>query len=100
MNWSTIGYLITVLMVFTLATAVMKATLGVRGDEAFGFAMTVLVVATVGDIIRKRIEHKGKASPNGQEQMQADINALKKSVDEIKEDLTDLYIQQHDDKLK
>ena len=56
-------------------------------------------VKTIGDIFRKRVEHKGKASQNEQVQMQADINALKKSVDEMKEYLADLYIQQHDQKL-
>ena len=42
--------------------------------------MTVLVVVTVSDIIRKRTEHKSKASQNEQARLQADINALKKSI--------------------
>ena len=99
MNWSTIGYVITVLIVFVLATSFTKATLDVEAEEAFGFTMSVLVIATVGDIIRKRIEGKGKASQNEQARLQADINGLKKHVDEMKEYLTDLYIQQHDQKL-
>ena len=56
--------------------------------------MSVLMIAIVSDIIRKRIEHKSKASQNEQTQLQADINDLKKNVDEMKEYLTDLYIQQ------
>ena len=31
MNWSTIGYVVTVLIVFVVATALMKSTLDVRG---------------------------------------------------------------------
>ena len=69
------------------------------GEEAFGFTMSVLVIATVSAIIRKRVEHKGKASQNEQARMQANINGLKKSVDEMKEYLTDLYIQQHNQTL-
>ena len=100
MNWSTIGYVVTVLIVFVLTTSFMKATLDVEGGEAFGFTMSVLVIVTIGDIIKKRIEGKGKASRNEQARLQADINGLRKHVDEMKEYLTDLYIQQHDEKLK
>lgn len=99
MNWSTIGYVVTVLIVFVLATAFMKATLDAEPAEAFGFTMSVLVIATVGDIIRKRLEHKNRASQNEQARLQADFNDLKKSVDEMKEYLTDLYIQQHNQTL-
>lgn len=97
--WSTIGYVVTVLIVFVLAAAIMKSALDIDGDQAFGFTLGVLVIVTIGDIIRKGVERKGKASRNEQVQMQADINALKESVDEMKEYLTDLYIQQHDQKL-
>ena len=99
MNWSTIGYVITVLIVFVLATAFMKATLDVETQEAFGFTMSVLVLAIVSDIIRKRIEHKRKASQDEQARLQADINNLKKNVNEMKEYLTDLYIQQDNQSL-
>lgn len=99
MNWSTIGYVVTVLIVFVLATSFTKATLDVEAQEAFGFTMSVLVIATVGDIIRKRVEHKSKASQNEQARLQADINDLKKHVDEMKEYLADLYIQQHNQTL-
>ena len=98
MNWSTIGYIVTVLIVFVLAASFLKVTLDVKAEEALGFTMSVLVIATVGDIIRKRVEHKSKASQNEQARLQADINDLKKHVNEIKEYLTDLYIQQHDRK--
>ena len=99
MNWSTIGYVVTVLIVFVLATSFTKATLDVEAQEAFGFTMSVLLIATVGDIIRKRIEHKSKASQNERARLQADLNDLKKSVDEMKEYFTDLYIQQHNQML-
>ena len=99
MNWSTIGYVITILIVFVLAIAFMKAALDVEAQEAFGFTVSILVIAIVSDIIRKRIEHKRKASQNEQARLQADLNDLKKNVDEMKEYLTDLYIQQDNQSL-
>ena len=93
MNWSTIGYVVTVLIAFVLAAAIMESALDIYGAEAIGYTMTVLVVVIVSDIIRKRIEHKNKASQNEQARLQADINDLTKSVAEMKEYLTDLYIQ-------
>ena len=99
MHWSTIGYVITILIVFVLAIAFMKATLDVETQEAFGFTVSILVIAIVSDIIRKQIEYKRKASQNEQARLQADLNHLKKNVDEMKEYLTDLYIQQDNQSL-
>ena len=99
MNWSTIGYVIIVLIVFVLAISFMKATLDVETQEAFGFTMSVLVIAIVSDIIRKRIEYKRKASQNEQARLQADINDLKKNICEMKEYFTDIYIQQDNQSL-
>ena len=87
------------MIAFVLAAAIMESTLDIYGAEALGYTMIVLVVVVVSDIIRKRIEYKGKASQNEQARLQADINNLKKNVDEMKEYLTDLYIQQDNQSL-
>ena len=65
-------------------------------------AMVVLIVAitTIGSIFKKRYDRKQGASPEALAQIQADLNELKKSVAEIREYITDMYIQQHDQKLK
>ena len=99
MNWSKIGYVIPVMIVFLLAISFMKSTLDVETQEAFGFTISVLVIAIVSDIIRKRIEHKSKASQNEQTRLETDIRDLKKNVDELKEYLADLCIQQNNQSL-
>ena len=68
-----------------------------------GLCIVVIVaIQTIGDIVKRKYQFKNRAevSQDALAQIQADLNALKKSVDEMKEYLTDLYIQQHDEKLK
>ena len=60
------------------------------------------IVKTIGDIVKRKyqFENRTEVSQEALAKIQADLNALQKSVDEMKEYLTDLYIQQHDEKLK
>ena len=60
MNWSTIAYVVTVLIAFVLAAAIHEnLRLIFMVQEAFGIHNDcILVVVTVSDIIRKRIEYK------------------------------------------
>ncbi len=63
--------------------------------------MVVLIVAitTVGDIIKKRDALAGSKTDRDElAQIQADLNELKKRVIEIQEYVTDLYIQQDNQK--
>ena len=66
------------------------------------FIVVIVAIKTIGDIVRRKyqFENRTDVSQEALTQIQADINGLKKSVDEMKEYLTDLYIQQHDEKLK
>jgi uncharacterized membrane-anchored protein YhcB (DUF1043 family) len=57
-----------------------------------------MVIAVIGDIIRRRSEHS-KASRQNQTQIHVELNELKKRVDEMQEQIADLYIQQHEQKL-
>ena len=66
------------------------------------FIVVIVAIQTIGDIVKRKYQFENRTDV-GQEaltQIQADLNALQKSVDEMKEYLTDLYIQQHDEKLK
>ncbi len=62
------------------------------------FIIALVAINNISDIVKKRyeFEKRTQASPEALTQIQADLNALQKSVDEMKEYLTDLYIQQHD----
>ena len=66
------------------------------------FIVVIVAIQTIGDIVKRRYEYENRTevSQEAFAQIQADLNALQKSVDEMKEYLTDLYIQQHDEKLK
>ena len=66
------------------------------------FIVVIVAIQTVGDIVKRKyqFENRTDISQEALTQIQADLNALQKSVDEMKEYLTDLYIQQHDEKLK
>ncbi len=66
------------------------------------FIVVIVAIQTVGDIVKRKyqFENRTDISQDTLTQIQADLNALQKSVDEMKEYLTDLYIQQHDEKLK
>lgn len=66
------------------------------------FIVVIVAIQTVGDIVKKKyqFENRTDISQDTLTQIQADLNSLQKSVDEMKEYLTDLYIQQHDEKLK
>ncbi len=66
------------------------------------FIVVIVAIQTIGDIVKKKyqFENRNEGSQEVLTQIQADLNALQKSVDEMKEYLTDLYIQQHDEKLK
>jgi competence protein ComGC len=65
------------------------------------FIVVIVAIQTIGDIVKRkyRFENRTEVSQEALAQIQADLNALQKSVDEMKEYLTDLYIQQHDEKL-
>ena len=66
------------------------------------FIVVIVAIQTVGDIVKRKyqFENRNEVSQEALAKIQADLNALQKSVDEMKEYLTDLYIQQHDEKLK
>ena len=66
------------------------------------FIVVIVIIQTIGDIMKRRyqFENRTDISQETLAQIQADLNVLQKSVDEMKEYLTDLYIQQHDEKLK
>lgn len=62
------------------------------------FIVVIVTIQTIGDIVKRKyqFENRTDVSQEALTQIQADLNALQKSVDEMKEYLTDLYIQQHD----
>ena len=66
------------------------------------FVVVIVAIQTIGDIVKRKYQFENRTDVNQETlvQIQADLNALQKSVDEMKEYLTDLYIQQHDEKLK
>ena len=66
------------------------------------FIVVIVAIQTIGDIVKRKyqFDNRTDVSQDALTQIQADLNALQKSVDEMKEYLTDLYIQQHDEKLK
>ena len=66
------------------------------------FIVVIVIIQTVGDLMKRKyqFENRTDVSQETLAQIQADLNVLQKSVDEMKEYLTDLYIQQHDKKLK
>ncbi len=66
------------------------------------FIVVIVAIQTIGDIVKRKyqFENRTDVGQDSLTQIQADLNALQKSVDEMKEYLTDLYIQQHDEKLK
>ena len=66
------------------------------------FIVVIVIIQTIGDIMKRRyqFENRTDISQETLAQIQADLNVLQKSVDEMKEYLTDRYIQQHDEKLK
>ena len=66
------------------------------------FIVVIVAIQTIGDIVKRKyqFENRSEVSQDALAQIQADLNALQKSVDEMKEYLTDLYIHQHDEKLK
>ena len=69
---------------------------------AFIMVVTIVAINNIGGVLKKKyqLDSRDKVSQEALAQIQADLNALQKSVDEMKEYLTDLYIQQHDEKLK
>lgn len=67
---------------------------------AFIMVVAIVAINNVGGVLKKKFESGDNVSQDALMQIQADLNALKKSVDEMKEYLTDLYIQQHDEELK
>ena len=62
--------------------------------------IAIVLITTIGGIFRQKYDTKGKAGGGDLAQIQADLEELKKNVAEMKEYLTDLYIQQHDQQLK
>lgn len=66
------------------------------------FIVVIVAIQTIGDIVKRKyqFENRTEVSQEALAKIQADLNTLQKSVDEMKEYLTDLYIQQHDEKLK
>ena len=58
------------------------------------FVVVIVAIQTIGDIVKRK--YRNDVSQEALTQIQADLNAVQKSVDEMKEYLTDLYIQQHD----
>ena len=69
---------------------------------AFIMVVTIVAINNISGVLKKKYQFNSgdKVSQEALTQIQADLNALQKSVDEMKEYLTDLYIQQHDEKLK
>ena len=71
--------------------------------EIFGplasMVVMIVIIATIGDILKQRYRYRGE-NKEALTQIQADLNELKKRVAEIQEYITDMYIQQHDQRLK
>jgi len=88
------------IMAFVIVMAIIIWPFRMDGDEAFGFTCAIIAIAVISDLIRRKIERKDKAGKADSVQMQADLNELKKGMAEIREYVTDLYIQQHDKKLE
>lgn len=88
------------IMAFVIVMAIMIWPFRMDGEEAFGFTCAIIAIAVISDLIRRKIERKDKAGKADSVQMQADLNELKKGMSEIREYVTDLYIQQHDKKLE
>lgn len=66
------------------------------------FVIVIVAIRTIGGIAKRKYQFENRTDFNQETLVgiQSDLNALQKSVAEMKEYLTDLYIQQHDDKLK
>ena len=62
--------------------------------------IAIVLIITVGGVWKRKYEAGDEVSGDVLAQMQARLSELKKSVGEIKEYITDFYIQQHDEKLK
>jgi hypothetical protein len=86
-----------IVIAFVIVFGSLNWVFGVDHGAAFGFSIVIMVIAVVSDTIRKGIESK-KVDKQATTQMQADLNELKKHVGEMREYLTDLYIQQHNQK--
>ena len=64
--------------------------------EVAFMVVAIVAITTIGGILKKRYDYKRIANPEALAQIQADLNELKKHVAEIREYVTDLYIQQQD----
>ena len=62
------------------------------------FVIIIVVIQTIGDLVRRRYQFENRTDVNQETllEIQADLKMLQKSVAEMQEYLTDLYIQQHD----
>ncbi len=96
-------------VIFTIIVSLVVIFIAIGGpsglqrtgaDEAIVVIVAIVMFVVINEIIRKRFDHKRGASQDTLTQMQADLNELRKSVAEIREYMIDLYIQQHDQKLK
>ena len=89
---------------FLVVMAIMIWVFDIEPNQVFGFAIAIMAIAVVGNVLRVWFEHGGKASKKEvakrMEEMQADLKELKKRVGEMQEYVTDLYIQQDDRKLR
>lgn len=69
-------------------------------EELVFMIVAIVAICTIGSIFSKLFENKNRVSNSDMAEIRADLNDLKKNVEEMKEYITDLYIQQHDQRLK
>ena len=93
-----VGYTI---VAFVAVMAAMIWLFDTKVEGAFGFTFAIMAIAVISDLIRKKIEHKGKkAGKTDLVKIQTDLKELKKGMAELREYVTDIYIQQHEKKLE
>jgi hypothetical protein len=69
-------------------------------EELAFMIVAIVFITTVGGIFQKKYDNKNKVGNADLAKIHADLEELKKSVAEMKEYITDMYIQQHDQRLK
>jgi len=95
-----VAYMGGILVAFVGVIVTMRFALGAGANEAFGFTVAIIGIAIGADIARRIFSgDESKRNRGEQAQIRDELNELKKSVAEVREYVTELYIQQHDQKM-